>query len=296
MALLALLLLGAGALVILSNPRHRAFYLELMGASRGTTRLTAPPALSLAGSPLLEAGPGATMARGRGPAVPDARIPAPDAHGHVRVPVADSLPPRLPTSGAPAGWKIIEFTGQASVDLVRDEGRVAMRLRSARSSFALHRDVIVDVQHHSVLSWSWKVTRLPTGGDVRDSGRDDQAAQVYVVFPRWPSPRTSSDVLGYVWDAHAPAGTRLTHPRAPNVRIVVLQSGGARLDTWLREQRDVAEDYRALFGRQPPRVGKVALMIDSNDTGTQAEALFGDLAFARPGPPQHAEIPMTVLR
>lgn len=296
MALLALLLLGAGALVILSNPRHRAFYLGLMGAGGVTTGLTAPPTLSLAGSPLLEAGAGATMARSRGAGLPDVRIPAPDAQGLVRVPVADSLPPRLPTSGAPAGWKIVEFTGDASVDLVRDEGRVAMRLRSARNSFAVHRDVVVDVQRHPILSWSWKVNRLPTGGDVRDSARDDQAAQVYVVFPRWPSPRTSSDVLGYVWDARAPAGTMLTHPKAPNVRIVVLQSGGARLDTWLREQRDVAEDYRALFGRQPPRAGKVALMIDSNDTGSQAEALFGDLTFARPGSPQHTEIPMTVLR
>ncbi|HEU4371066.1 MAG TPA: DUF3047 domain-containing protein [Methylomirabilota bacterium] len=288
MALIALLLLGAGALVILSNPRHRAFHLGLMGATRGASGLTTAAALSLAGSPLLEAG--------RGTAVAEARNPTPDAEGRVRVPVADWLPARLPSSGAPAGWRIAAFTGDASVELVRNEGRVAMRLRSERTSFAMHRDVVVDLQRHPILTWSWKVNRLPAGGDVRDSRRDDQAAQVYVVFPRWPSPRTSSDVLGYVWDARAPAGTRLTHPKAPNVRIVVLQSGGARLDTWVREQRNVAEDYRALFGRQPLRVGKVALMIDSNDTRSAAEALFGDLTFARPGSPQHTEIPMAVLR
>jgi hypothetical protein len=77
---------------------------------------------------------------------------------------------------------------------------------------------------------------------------------------------------------------------------MVLQSGGARLDTWVREQRNVAEDYRTLFGRQPPRVGKVALMIDSNDTRSEAEALFGDLTFARPGAPQRTEIPSLMLR
>jgi hypothetical protein len=58
----------------------------------------------------------------------------------------------------------------------------------------------------------------------------------------------------------------------------------------------VAEDYQAAFGRQPPRVGKVALMIDSNDTRSDAEALFGDLTFSRPGVPSHTEIPSTMLR
>jgi hypothetical protein len=212
------------------------------------------------------------------------------------VPVADRLPARLPSPGIPAGWELAEFAGEASVELVRDEGRVAVRLRSGATSFALHRDVVVDVREHPTLTWSWKVARLPAGGDVRDPARDDQAAQVYVVFPRWPSPRTSSDVIGYVWDTRAPAGATLTHPRAPNVRIVVLRSGARRRDTWLHERRNVAEDYRALFGGQPPRVGKVALMIDSNDTRSEAEALFGDLAFTRPGSAQHTETPIAMLR
>jgi hypothetical protein len=213
------------------------------------------------------------------------------------VPVADPVPARLPAPGVPAGWSLTAFTaGETSVELVRADGRVALRLRSERNSFALHRDLVLDVREYPTLTWSWKVSRLPAGGDVREPARDDQAAQVYVVFPRWPSPRTSSDVLGYVWDSRAPVGTTLTHPRAKNVRVVVLESGPARLDTWLRETRNVAEDYRALFGRQPPRAGKLALMIDSDNTRSGAEALFGDLAFLRPGVAAHTEIPTPMLR
>jgi hypothetical protein len=234
----------------------------------------------VAGSPLLGAVPGAALGRTAGAALLAVRIPRPDAEGRVRVPVTDRLPERLPSAGVPAGWELTEFAGKASVELIRSEGRIAVRLRSEGTSFALHRDVVVDVRAYPILTWSWKMARLPAGGDVRDSARDDQAAQVYVVFPRWPSPRTSSDVIGYVWDTRAPAGTTLAHPRAPNVRIVVLQSGSERRDTWLREQRNLAEDYRSLFGGQPPRVGKIALMIDSNDTRSEAETLFGDLTFA----------------
>jgi hypothetical protein len=215
----------------------------------------------------------------------------------VGVPVADLVPIRLPASGVPVGWEVTEFAGSdASVELVRSDGHLALRLRSRQSSFAVHRDVVLDLQQYPILSWSWKVVQLPAGGDVREPASNDQAAQVYVVFPRWPSPRTTSDVIGYVWDARAPAGTTLVYPEAPNVRVVVVESGPERLEQWLQQRRNVAEDYRALFGREPPRAGKVALMIDTNDTRSEAEAMFGELTFSPAGTASHTEIPTPMLR
>jgi len=246
------------------------------------------------------------MAPSERPLVPPARssgalatgvnLPTADASGRVRVPAADKAPPNLPAGGIPMGWELKQFVGESSVELVRGETGLAIRLRSDKSSFALHRDVVLDVRRQPILTWSWKVVRLPAAGDVRDPQRDDQAAQVYVVFPRWPSPRTSSDVIGYVWDSRAPVGTTLVHPRARNVRIVVVESGTAKLGTWVREQRNVAADFKALFGREPTRVGKVAIMTDSNDTRGDAEALFGDLLFAPANAAAHTEIPTTMLR
>jgi len=84
-------------------------------------------------------------------------------------------------------------------------------------------------------------------------------------------------------------------PTAGNVRIIVLRSGRAGLDAWQAEQRNVAADYLALFGRAPPRVGQVALMIDTNDTRGEAEALFGDLVFSRT-PGGRTESPTSMLR
>jgi len=219
----------------------------------------------------------------------------PDAAGRLRVRIADREPARLPSDGVPPGWTLKEFAGHAAIELVRSDGRLAARLHSERASFAIHRDVVVELREFPYLSWTWKVTRLPAGGDVREAARDDQAAQLYVIFPRWPSPRTASDVIGYVWDSRAPTGTRIKHPRADNVRIVVVESGPARLGEWRTYERNVAADYTALFGRQPPRVGKLAVMVDSNDTRGEAEALFGDLIFART-PQGPTEIPTPVLR
>jgi len=119
------------------------------------------------------------------------------------------------------------------------------------------------------------------GADVREATRDDQAAQVYVIFPRWPSPRTASDVLGYIWDSRAPVGTRIKSPRADNVRIVVVESGARGSTSGAPTSATWPPTTRRSSGRQPPRVGKLAVMIDSNDTRGEAEALFGDLIFAR---------------
>ena len=75
----------------------------------------------------------------------------------------------------------------------------------------------------------------------------------------------------------------------------MVASGRSQAETWRLEQRDVAKDYVALFGRQPPRVGQVAVMIDTNDTRGAAEALIGDLVFARTRA-ESMESPTSMLR
>lgn len=263
---------AAGAVVVVSNPRHRAFYL---GASRGPS-VGAGTTGAVVSTVSFRSPP-----KGEGAAAepPRARVPVPDASGRVEVPLADRVPWNLPADGTPPGWTLKEFAGRADIELLRTDGRLALRLRSDRASFALHRDVLLDVRTSPILTWSWKVLRLPSGGDVRHPGRDDEAAQLYVIFPRWPSPLARSAVIGYVWDTTTPAGTWLTNPRAENVKIVVVESGAAKLGAWQRYERNVAEDYAALFGGRPPRIGKVAIMVDSNDTRSEAEVLVGGLAF-----------------
>ena len=235
----------------------------------------------------------ATSARHSG-AAPLRTEGIPSTEATVTVPLADRVPARLPVEGVPPGWHLKEFAGRANVELVRDDA-LALRLRSDKSSFVLYRDIQVDVQSHPWLSWSWKVVRLPSGADVRAPNADDQAAQVYVAFPRWPAPQERSEVIGYVWDTTAPVGVQLASPHAPNVRLIVVASGTSGLGRWQRFQRNVAADYVALFGREPTRAGKIGVMIDSNDTRSLAEALIADVRFMAE-PTESVERPTTMLR
>jgi len=294
-AVVGLLLLGTAVVILFGNPRHRAFYFgDPASGVAGEAVFPAPPTFELTSrSPFgrpdaVDAAPVADVVAGQ-------RIPRPDAEGRIRVPVVDQIPGRLPAEGVPAGWTLELLEGKGQVEVVRDEGRLAIRLRSDSASFLLHRDVLLDVAEFPYLSWAWKAVRLPRGGDVREAESNDHAAQVYVVFPRWPSPRTTSDVIGYVWDTRAPTGTQQRAPQASNVRFIVVESGADRVGTWQRQLRNVAEDYRALFGRQPPRVGKVAVMIDADATRSEAEALLGELTFSRT-PPRNVETQASMLR
>jgi hypothetical protein len=282
--LTVILVVLAGAVALVTVPRLRAFYFGQGTApvGRAAATLARLPTRLAAG----ESSPDSTS---------QGRSPLPDAEGRIRVRVSDRVPPRLPADGIPVGWAAREFVGRASVELVRDEVRLALRLRSEHSSFALYRDVVIDLAEFPFLSWAWKVVRLPDRGDVRERTADDQAAQVYVIFPRWPAPLKNSDVVGYVWDSHAPVGTQLTSTHAPNVKIIVVASGRAHAETWRVEHRDVARDYAALFGRTAPRVGQVAVMIDTDDTKGVAESLIGDLIFARTRA-ESMEIPTSMLR
>src|SRR5262245_20964908 len=74
----------------------------------------------------------------------------------------------------PSGWELTVKSGEASLQLVQDEGKQALRMRSEQTSFALQKQVQIPLQGAPFLVWQWKVTEIPKGGDFRRSRTDDQ--------------------------------------------------------------------------------------------------------------------------
>ena len=86
--------------------------------------------------------------------------------------------------------------------------------------------------------------------------------------------------LCYVWDGTLPAGTTLWNAYTDRVRMIVVESGAARRGEWVNEERDVAADFRAAFGEEPPPISGVAIAADTDQTGETVRAWFGDIRFA----------------
>jgi hypothetical protein len=83
----------------------------------------------------------------------------------------------------------------------------------------------------------------------------------------------------YVWCNHRAPGTVIVHPRSSRVRAIVVESGAGRLGQWTSYTRDVRADYERAFGELPGKLTGVALMTDSDNTHTKAQAWYGPLRF-----------------
>lgn len=179
--------------------------------------------------------------------------------------------------GLPSGWNLKVHRGTANAGLVSNDGEEVLHMRSVKSSFSLEHDVSVNTRTHPYLVWTWKAVTLPSKGDVRDSSKNDQALQLLVAFK-------DGRVISYVWDSNAPKGTvvdqSIPWPFSIKIKVVVVQSGSADLDKWVTNRRNIYEDYKRLFGKEPPRAERVRVQMNTQYTRSSAEGFVRDVRFS----------------
>ena len=59
--------------------------------------------------------------------------------------------------------------------------------------------------------------------------------------------------------------------------MFVVESGTIKLNEWQSYRRNVYEDYKQVFGEEPPRVSGIAIMTDTDNTGETATTFYGDI-------------------
>jgi hypothetical protein len=184
--------------------------------------------------------------------------------------------------GIPSGWTGESFGRQAAYDFMIEQegGRRALHLESRNEHSTIAKEITgkVNLKETPILEWTWKATTLPAGGDLRRKETTDMAAQLYVVWPRFPA-LLRSRIIGYVWDAATPAATIVKSQKTGTVTFVVMRSGTADLGKWLTERRNIAEDYAKIFGEPPDDPRVITISIDSNDTHSAAESFIGPIVF-----------------
>lgn len=124
--------------------------------------------------------------------------------------------------------------------------------------------------------WEWRARQLPEGA--REDKVNDSGGAVYVSFSK-------TDWLGrplsikYVYSSTLPVGTTVsTGP----VKIIVVSSGANGTGRWVRVERNVVEDYRAVFGGDPPNEPfTITLWSDSDNTKSIGEVDFDNLVLMR---------------
>lgn len=157
-----------------------------------------------------------------------------------------------------------------------------IHLQSGRNnSFSVGREKLVSLNEWPVLEWEWKITVLPKNGDVRVKERDDQAGAVCIVLD--PGIATFDSSLCYLFENDGPKDTPITSTKKDNARHLILRTAksGDPLGQWLRERRNVLQDYKRVFGHDPQKPAYFGMMIDSNDTESSAEAFYRNLVLRK---------------
>lgn len=173
------------------------------------------------------------------------------------------------------------FRGETEYEIFVDpvQGPV-LRAKSDKTSSLLYEKIEVDMKKSPTLSWEWKAENFPANkrNEVLGAQEDnDYVARVYAMFKG--NTILSSDVIQYVWDDHFVEGETGKSGFSNRVKIMVVRHGIVTdNDGWIKEERDIAEDYRQLFGEEPTKpLSAIGIMSDSDNTKTSSLAYLKNI-------------------
>lgn len=177
-----------------------------------------------------------------------------------------------------SGWTPKSFKGQTEYRLQQEDGRVVVQATSNAAASGMVKQIEFDPAKYRYLRWSWKIADTVKGGDEKTKTGDDYAARLYVVFPGHFFWQTKA--INYIWANKLAKGETIPNAFTANAMMVAVESGPSLTGRWLQEERDVLADYKQLFGEDPPKAGAVAMMTDTDNTGTSAVAWYGDIVIS----------------
>lgn len=149
-------------------------------------------------------------------------------------------------------------------------------LRSApdRSASALYQALDINATDLRNVRWWWRVDRLQSTADIRKLDTEDFGAAVMLVFGEPSLFHRSVPSLAYVWTATPIENETILPSRRYGSLVHIQLHGRGDVGQWHLESRDVAADYRAIFGQPPGRLRYIAVFNDNDQTGEPASALF----------------------
>lgn len=183
------------------------------------------------------------------------------------------------SAGDLAGWKeeTIWNTRKSSYSFIKENGKSVLMGKSVNAGSGLLYKFSLDPKSYPVISWSWKIDHTVKKGNERTKEGHDFAVRLYVVFPRGLFSRTRA--IEYVWGNVMAKGESLRSPYTKNAMMIAVNSGNELAGKWVTNKRNYVDDYRMVFGEEPPKVGAIAIMTDSDNTGETTVGYYGDIDF-----------------
>ncbi|MDO8279912.1 MAG: DUF3047 domain-containing protein [Burkholderiaceae bacterium] len=229
-------------------------------------------------------------------AAPDVKSPAPDA-GIASSPWAVQSSPQ---AGKPSRWQHYPLLGKAATkfNYSRKDGRDAVAVTAQSSASMLRRVVRIEPMDLGSVRFSWKVPELIQGADLGQRDAADSPVRIVLAFEGDRSKFSPKNAmlselahaltgepmpyatLMYVWCNQREPGTVIVSPRTDRIRKLVVESGARKLNQWLDYERNIRADFIKAFGESPGALVGVAIMTDTDNTHSTANAWYGPVRLA----------------
>lgn len=174
-----------------------------------------------------------------------------------------------------------------------------LHARAHRSASLVVQRTPVDLNLHPWVHWRWQIRAQPQQPDIAVAAREDAAARLVFFFDgdHTQLPWTDRVVLAaarrlgsrplpyatlmYVSAPGKTEGEVIANPYTRRIQMLVvdaeLEPGNAR---WRQFSRDLHADYRRVFGTSPGTLLGWGVMTDSDNTRSQAEAVYGPVRWS----------------
>lgn len=211
--------------------------------------------------------------------------------------VAGSFAAGLTPGGTPIGWKQRRIAGRTRFSITKDGADSVLRVEAAGGATGLFKEFRADPKPYPLIAWRWKIDRVIAAADERKKDKDDCAARVFVIFKddlpgasrfsrlKQRLASTVSSVLPpgvaicYVWANRLNKDEVIDSPYTDWVRVVAVESGAALAGQWVAEERNLFDDFKKFFGKEPKQILGIAVMTDSDNTNQPAVAFYSDIRF-----------------
>jgi hypothetical protein len=208
----------------------------------------------------------------------------------------------VPGEAVPRGWEtwnLSRFIASTQYQIVEHEGERVLFANADISASGLLQPLTLTPGEYPFITWRWKVPQLIPGADNATGVSDDSPVRVIVAFDGDKSKLDFEDqaiartvklfsgrempyaTIQYIWENRLPPETVLEHARTSRSKMLVVESGPARLNQWLTFKRDLRADYQRVYGEPPGPIIFVGVMTDSNSTGTKTSGYYGDIRITR---------------
>jgi hypothetical protein len=163
-----------------------------------------------------------------------------------------------------------------------------LKAESAASASALVYNKEFNVSEYPNMRWRWRAKNVYEKGEIGTKDGDDYPLRIYITFKYDPKKAgfleklryegakmlygeyPPHSALNYVWANKEHKERIVTSPYTGKTKIIIIEKGLSRIDTWETKEVNILKDYKEAFGEDPPAQASIAIMNDSDNTGEGA--------------------------